>query len=97
MIQEVPFATYIENSKNEMNECEKNKHIEQKEQTEDIETIPISIEVVPHKAILIYNANVHTQVVSRNNTMLTIYKCIFITFFSIPVFLVLISFFTRMP
>jgi hypothetical protein len=58
--------------------------------------LPVSVVVIPHKAIKI--ANVDTQViVSRNNTMLTIYKCVFITFFTIPVVLVLISFFTRMP
>lgn len=54
--------------------------------------LPISIEIIPHKAILITNATVH-----RNNTTLTIYKCIFITCFSIPALLVLISFFVRMP
>lgn len=54
--------------------------------------LPVSIEVIPHKAILITNATVH-----RNNTTLTIYKCIFITCFSIPAVLVLISFFVRMP
>ncbi len=55
--------------------------------------LPVSIEIIPHKAILITNAIVH----NRNNTMLTIYKCVFITFFSIPAVLVLISFFVRMP
>ena len=53
--------------------------------------LPVSIEVIPHKAILITNATVH-----RNN-MLTIYKCVFITCVSIPAVLVLISFFVRMP
>jgi hypothetical protein len=55
-------------------------------------SLPVSIEVIPHKAILITNATVH-----RNNTTLTIYKCIFITCVSIPAVLVLISFFVRMP
>ena len=59
--------------------------------TNDVD-LPISIEVIPHKAILITNATVH-----RNNTMCTIYKCIFITCVSIPAVLVLISFFVRMP
>ena len=58
--------------------------------TNDVD-LPISIEVTPHKAILITNATIH-----RNNTC-TIYKCIFITCFSIPAVLVLISFFVRMP
>ncbi len=58
--------------------------------------LPISLEVIPHKAILIANATVLNHS-SRNNTMLTIYKCVFITFFSIPAVLVLISFFVRMP
>jgi hypothetical protein len=53
--------------------------------------LPVSIEVIPHKAILITNATIH-----RNN-MCTIYKCIFITCFSIPAVLVLISFFVKMP
>ena len=58
--------------------------------------LPLSIEVVPHKAILI--ANVDTQVIMRrNDIMFTIYKCVFITFFAIPLGLVLISFFVRMP
>jgi hypothetical protein len=65
--------------------------------TNNIE-LPISIEVIPHKTILIANANVHTQVIrNRNNLMLNIYKCIFIIFFAIPAGLVLISFFVRMP
>lgn len=54
--------------------------------------LPVSIEVIPHKAILITNATVH-----RNNTTLTVYKCIFITCVSIPAILVLMSFFVRMP
>lgn len=53
--------------------------------------LPLSIEVIPHKAILITNATVH-----RNNT-LSIYKCVFITCVSIPAVLVLISFFVKMP
>ena len=53
--------------------------------------LPVSIEVIPHKAILIKNAIVH------RNDMLTIYKFIFITCFTIPVILVLMSFFVRMP
>ena len=58
--------------------------------------LPISIEVIPHKAILI--ANVDTQVIMRRNeVMFTIYKCVFITFFAIPVGLVLLSFFVKMP
>lgn len=59
--------------------------------TNDID-LPISIEVRPHKAILITNTTIH-----RNNSMCTIYKCMFITCFSIPAVLVLISFFVRMP
>ena len=59
--------------------------------TNDVD-LPISIEVTPHKAILIANATIH-----RNNSTCTIYKCIFITCFSIPAVLVLISFFVRMP
>ena len=59
--------------------------------TNDVD-LPISIEVIPHKAILIANATIH-----RNNTTLTIYKCVFITCVSIPAVLVLISFFVRMP
>ena len=59
--------------------------------------LPLSIEVVPHKAFLIVNANIDTQVNMRNEIMFTIYKCVFITFFAIPVGLVLISFFVRMP
>jgi hypothetical protein len=54
--------------------------------------LPISIEIIPHKAILITNATIH-----KNNSMCTIYKCIFITCFSIPAVLVLISFFVKMP
>ena len=58
--------------------------------------LPLSIEVVPHKAILI--ANVDTQVIiRRNEIMLTIYKCVFISCFAIPVILVFISFFVKMP
>jgi hypothetical protein len=58
--------------------------------------LPLSIEVVPHKAIKI--VNVDTEVIMRRNEiMLTIYKCIFITFFAIPVGLVLLSFFVKMP
>jgi hypothetical protein len=53
--------------------------------------LPVSIEVIPHKAVLITNATVH-----RNNT-LTIYKYVFITCVSIPAVLVLISFFVRIP
>jgi len=53
--------------------------------------LPISIEIIPHKAILITNATVH------RNDMLTIYKCVFIICVSIPAVLVLISFFLRMP
>lgn len=60
------------------------------ENKNDVE-LPVSIEVIPHKAILITNATIH-----RNN-MLSIYKCIFITCVSIPAVLVLISFFVRMP
>jgi hypothetical protein len=52
--------------------------------------LPISVVVIPSEAIKI--ANVH-----RNETMLNIYKCVFITFFTIPAVLVLISFFVRMP
>jgi hypothetical protein len=51
--------------------------------------LPVSVVIIPHEAIKI--ATVH-----RNN-MLTIYKFIFITCFSIPVILVLISFFVKMP
>lgn len=54
--------------------------------------LPVSVVVIPHEAIKI--GTVH---INRNDTMLTIYKCVFITFFTIPVILVLISFFTRMP
>lgn len=58
--------------------------------------LPLSIEVVPHKAILI--ANVDTQVIIRRNDIIrTIYKYIFISCFAIPVILVFISFFVRMP
>ena len=64
------------------------------EQNKNIDNLPISLEVIPHKAILITNATVINH---RNDTMLTIYKCVFITFFSIPIILVLISFFVRMP
>lgn len=64
------------------------------EQNKNIDNLPISLEVIPHKAILITNAHVINH---RNDTMLTIYKCVFITFFSIPIILVLISFFVRMP
>jgi hypothetical protein len=51
--------------------------------------LPISVVVIPREAIKI--GTVH------RNDMLTIYKCVFITFFTIPAVLVLISFFTRMP
>lgn len=58
--------------------------------------LPLSIEVVPHKAILI--ANVDTQVIMRRNDIIrTIYKYIFISCFAIPVVLVFISFFVKMP
>ena len=58
--------------------------------TNDVD-LPVSIEVIPHKAILITNVTVH-----RNNT-LTIYKCVFIICVSTPALLVLMSFFVRMP
>ena len=54
------------------------------------EELPVSVVVIPHEAIKI-------AIVHRNDTMLTIYKCVFITFFTIPVVLVVISFFTKMP
>ena len=54
--------------------------------------LPVSVVVIPYEAIQIATVTVH-----RRDTMLTIYKCVFITFFSIPVVIVLISFFTRMP
>lgn len=66
------------------------------EQNKNIDNLPISLEVIPHKAILITNAHVINQS-SRNDLILNIYKCVFITFFSIPIILVLISFFVRMP
>lgn len=52
--------------------------------------LPVSVVIIPHEAIKI--ATVH-----RNNTTLSIYKCIFITCVSILAVLVLISFFVRMP
>jgi hypothetical protein len=53
--------------------------------------LSVAVVVIPHEAIKIAPATVH-----RNN-MLTIYKCMVITCFSIPAVLVLISFFVRMP
>lgn len=88
MIQEIPYAIYIENSTETTVEQPNDK-----KEIIELQNIPISVEIVPHKAILI-NSNVDTGIIQiRNNNMLTIYKCVFITFFLIPVILVLISFF----
>jgi hypothetical protein len=54
--------------------------------------LSVAVVVIPRQAIKIASVNFR-----RRDTMLTIYKCIFITIFTIPVVLVLISFFTRMP
>ena len=80
MIQEIPYGVYVNNENNENNS----------ESIEIIE-VPLSIEVVAHKAIVIYHAN---PVVNRPPRW---YICIVIFFGCIPMsaFLFIILTFTN--
>ena len=60
-----------------------------------ITNIPISVEVIPYKAIPIIDIQINrnNQIYSRENYMHIIFKCIAYTILSIPILLVLIGFF----
>jgi len=59
-----------------------------------VTSIPISIEVIPYKAIPIIEIQVNrnNQVYSRGNSLQNIYKYITYTILSLPIILVIIGF-----
>jgi hypothetical protein len=71
MIQEIPYGVYDNKNESETKDIE-SKDIESKE----IE-MPVSIEVIPHKAIIIYDATAIVNGPSR------CHKCLFTFFCSI--------------
>ena len=67
MIQEIPYGVYSDTNDNS---CE----------SKEINVIPISIEVVPHKAIVIYDANpVIINQPSRSHACLFVFFCCVVT------------------
>ena len=83
MIQEIPYAIYIDTSSNNMSL-----------NNITLTDIPLSVEIVPHKAILVHDVIIPRSI---NRTIPNSYKYCIVFFASVPISLVLMSFFIRMP
>ena len=93
MLEEIPYGVYTENDIS--NNLIENKNIP------ILVEIPISVEVVPHKAILIVDAQEPTSrsrrdrrsrgsfTINNENTLMQRFKYIFYTVYSIPIVMVL--------
>jgi hypothetical protein len=58
-------------------------------------SVPISVEIVPYKAIPIIDVQVNRQIYSRGNYWQIMYKYIAYTILSMPIILLVIGFLTK--
>jgi hypothetical protein len=92
MLQEIPYGQYVETNKTkEINESESNESNQLNNSFDsDLETLPVSIEVVPHKAIMIHEVYVQ-RTRDQNRECPNYIKWLLATSFCIPVVIVLSS------
>ena len=78
MIQEIPYGVYSNNDKN----------INDNSESKEINEIPLSIEVIAHKAIVIYDATpiiIHNRRSGCQNCFFLLFCCITMTGFLLVV------------
>jgi len=94
MLEEVPYGEYIEkikiNKMKETNQFDNTNELNNSFESVDLETLPISIEVVPHKAIMINEVYVQRPQ-DRNRECPNYIKWLLATSFCIPLVIVLSS------
>jgi hypothetical protein len=89
MLEEIPYGQYVEKIKpKEINES---KDSNNSFDSVDLETLPISIEVVPHKAIMIHEVYLQSRSRDQNRECPNYIKWLLATSFCIPVVIVLSS------
>jgi hypothetical protein len=92
MLEEVPYGKYIENT-NHSNINESNNLVDSCDSVNlvDLETLPVSIEVVPHKAIIIHEVYLQRRDQDENRECPNYVKWLIASSFCIPLVIVLSS------
>ena len=57
--------------------------------------VPISVEIIPYKAIPIIEIQINNQIYSRGNSWQIIYKYVAYTILSLPIILLIIGFLSK--